>query len=176
MCAHPMGPFAEVLRFVERVVGRPLTAADPEFTAFSRTVWALRLSSNDVFDLTFDSAPVVGLTHTELVGDDYSACQVAGERYGRRDPEFPKVWRYASSALPGTENYVVFGARAVSSYHLSPIGPAEIPGAAIAVGARPPGELLAVMRHVGDAHAGVVAYLAGSVYEFEAQPTEVAVR
>lgn len=149
---HPLAPYAELIRCVERRLGRRLLADDPEITAARHQCWALRIESDDVFHLLPESAGVVGLSAADLVDDDQRRCREAGEKFGRQDAEFPKVWSYESAALPGTRNLVIFGARAMSAYHLDPVSVIDIPGSLVAAAALTPPEILPGVRHVGAEH------------------------
>jgi hypothetical protein len=143
---HPLGPWAEVFRVTERQLGREVRAADLELQR--HRLWVLRLPEVEVLDLDFESARVVGLEPLDLVDDRHDACQAAGERYGQRESGLPRVWRYASVALPGTFNLVVFGARRLGPFLEPPRG-RRWPGVLAARDARAPHEVLGLMRHVG---------------------------
>ena len=148
-CLHPLGPYAEIIRSLERMRMHPLSQGDPDW-AFVHQVWAFVLDVTDVFELTAESAGLVGLPADALLSDEFELCQRAAEQFGRQDPQFPSVWRYPSAALPGTENVVIFGRRSMSSYGLKPVSPIQLPGCLVASAGRAPEELLRVMRHVGD--------------------------
>ncbi|MHB1640339.1 MAG: RES family NAD+ phosphorylase [Candidatus Dormibacteria bacterium] len=161
---HPLGALAERIRSVERYLEQPLRGDDPLYSTLASHVWVLKLDLSEVFDLTFSTAGLVGLTADQLVQDDLAHTQQAGERYGRLDLSFPKVWRYPSSALPGTANIVVFGARRMVPYDLRPTSRLQMPGSLAAARAAAPVELAGVMRHFGEPHAGLDAWVSGNVY------------
>jgi hypothetical protein len=148
---------------------------DPELNQAKHRLWVVLVEAREVFDLTFASAAVVGLTPDQLVSDDHLACQQAGERYGREDEEFPDVWRYPSASLPGTSNLVIFGARAMSTYLLPPVSSVDVPGSIATAVAQGVVVLLSAMRHVGTAHVGLEAYRNGTEHVWD-QPTTFPVR
>jgi len=161
---HPLGALAERIRSVERYLGRPLQADDPLYSTLTSHLWVLKVDVSEMFDLTFSTARLVGLTATQLVEDDLGHTQRAGEQYGRLASSFSKVWRYPSAALPGTTNIVVFGARRMVPYDLNPTSRLQIPGSLAAAQAVAPVELAGVMRHFGEPHAGLRAWVSGNVY------------
>ena len=65
---HPLTPWAELLRNEDRRTReRALSMRYP--------LWVLRVSlSDNPFELSFDSAPEVGLSPEALVADDYEPC------------------------------------------------------------------------------------------------------
>lgn len=105
LCLHPLGPWAEMARALERQLGRPLAERDLAELEPARRYWLVRLPELEVFDLGFDSAAEVGLSPLDLVDDDHAACRRAGRLHGAR----LGAWRYPSAALPGTHNLAVFG-------------------------------------------------------------------
>jgi hypothetical protein len=174
LSAHPLGPMAERLRAAERYLGWPVDETDSAYLGLQLHVWTLKLSADYIFDLTFDTASRVGLSAEDLVSEDYTAAQKAGETYGRNDAEFPKVWRYPSAALPGTNNFVIFGGRWISAYDLPPTSAVRIPACVVATKAAPPIELSAVMRHFRALHGGLECHRQGARFSFE-QPLSFAI-
>ena len=172
---HPLGTYPELLRDLERPLGRALRENDPEITEFKRSLWAFRADLDEVFDLTFDSCGVLGLTPADLVDDDHAACRRAGDAYGHGDPQFPSIWRYPSASLPGVTNLVMFGAKAVVSYDGQTVSAADLPGTVAASAAKVPLELMPHMRHIGEIHASYEARLRGQEHVFD-QPTTFRVR
>jgi len=161
---HPLGALAERIRSVERHFGRRLQAGDPLYSTLSAHLWVLKVDVSEMFELTFSTAHLVDLTANQLVEDDFTHTQRAGERYGRLAASFPKLWRYPSAALPGTTNIVVFGARRMVAYNLKPTSRMQIPGSLGAARVAAPVELAGVMRHFGEPHAGLDAWVSGNVY------------
>lgn len=102
--------------------------------------------------------------HPDPFGVLPALTQRAGELYGQTDPDFPRIWRYPSSALPGTNNLVVFGPLWMAAYQALPASPEGVPGSLIARAARPPRELDGVMRHQGEPHPGLLAHLEGRIF------------
>lgn len=165
LSCHPLGPYPELIRVAERGVGRDLQADDPEFADVTYHHWTLLLTAEAVFELKYASAHYLQLTPTELVADDQVACRRAAQRM-RADPAFPKVWRYPSAGLPGVDNVVIFGARAMAEYIKPAVSAIDVPGSLSAANARPPRELLPHLRHINSQHAGLDAYLAGDAYNW----------
>lgn len=173
MSDHPLGPLAERVRGAERYFGAAVDESALEYIELRQRVWALKLSADYVFDLTFATASRIGLRAEDLVAEDYRATQAAGETYGRNDPEFPSIWRYSSAALPGTSNIVIFGPRWMSAYDQPSVSDVRIPGCLLAVKAAPPMELSLMMRHFGMPHKALMSYQNGSDFVLE-QPTHFA--
>jgi hypothetical protein len=168
--SHPLGTYPELLRETERARGRRVLAGDVA-AAQNFKLWTLKLTTNDAFELNFDSAPIVGLTPDELVADDHQACRVAGRTYGHLDPEFPKVWRYTSASFPGTVNFAVFGPRVMSEYLRPALTPGDVPGTLAANHARAAGLVLDHMRHIGESHDELDHFRLGQVYDW-VQPVD----
>lgn len=160
LCLHPLGPWAEMARALERQLGRAVTEPDLAELEPARRYWLVRLPELEVFDLGFDSAPEVGLSPLDLVDDDHSACRRAARLHGRR----LRAWRYPSAALPGTYNLAVFGERRLARFDADATESAW-PGVLAADLARMPLEVLPLMRHLGGArrsHPAVRAWRSGA--------------
>ena len=122
LCLHPLGPWAEQARALERELGRRLLEPDLQLLEPSRRYWVVRLPELEIFDLGFDSAPEVGLSPLDLVDDDHSACRRAADVHGRAPGAVTAAWRYPSAALPGTFNLVFFGPRRATAFDAAPAG------------------------------------------------------
>jgi RES domain-containing protein len=148
---HPLGPWAEHVR-AQRI--RDLIDLEQ---ARSRT-WAASFSfekEEDVAYISFDSAHHWSIDPAALVDDDQTACQALGRalRVSYRAIIVP------SAALPGTENLVVFGPRALSAYGVAPNDlEIDVPSAVTADAGRPPSAVLDFVRHFGNVHPGLVAW------------------
>lgn len=151
LCLHPLGPWAEHLR------GNDLDTTVKAAAVAQRT-WVLRLELDGLVRIDFDGASEWGLTPEELVADDYGACQLLGERL--RAARLPGAI-VPSAALPGTENVVLFGARAAAPYLSEPVGELDVPASITAEGARALAGLLERVRFHGRPHAGLEAWRAG---------------
>ena len=150
LCGHPSGPWAEFLRYHgER---------DPEAVASLRTrLWAVRVPSEPILDVTFDNAATLGMVPADLVDDDWIACQALAARV-YADPDLPDVLRVPSAALPGTVNFVVFGPRLAVPFDAVPFDNEDLPTAHAAEDARPLDALLAFVRFKGEPHDGYVKW------------------
>lgn len=97
LCAHPLGPHAEALRFFD---ARDASAA----RALDLRTWAVHVPEEGLVDVPFED---------ELVADDYTVCQALADELraaGRVGAVVP------SAALPGTRNVVLFGGRVTAPY------------------------------------------------------------
>lgn len=150
---HPLGPWAENLR-----MNGIRDAAALEDIA-SRT-WAARFpfGEDEVNVISFDTARHHGIEPAALVDDDHAACRRLGASLRRTSAALV----VPSAALPGTENLVVFGSRAMSPYGAEPPDRSlDVPAAVTAAGGRPPAALVDLVRHFGEVHAGLEAWTAG---------------
>lgn len=155
---HPLGAWAEYLRWHgirDWAQARELRLG----------IWALRLSTDEIVSVSFETAAEVGLQGDDLVSDDWSACQAAGDRL-RADRSAPRVLRVPSAALPGTDNVVILEPRVGIPFSLDPLDSVDVPVTLAAAGARPPQALLAMVRQRGEKHAALEAWQCGVVYRF----------
>jgi hypothetical protein len=158
---HPLGPWAEVIR------NRGFTDPEDALT-FRLPIWAVRLVLSDDpvlvgFDEAAGGATPAPIGASDLIADDQSACRAFADAV-RADAAAPKVLRVPSAALPGTENIVIFGARAMIEYLAAPRRAQQVPASLVAVGGRATGSLLPLIRHRGQAHAGYDAWADGDRY------------
>lgn len=126
-CLHPLGPWAEYMRAHD-------LRGDEQVTMIRQRVWALRIDLEPLTRVTFENSETFGLSPAQLVGDNYRPCQALADSLraeGARGMSVP------SAALPGTENLVLFGARASSPYLLEPVSMIDVPASMIADAARP---------------------------------------
>lgn len=152
---HPLGPWAERAR-MEGI----RSAADLEGIA-SRT-WAaeFHFEADELERISFDNATRFGLEAADLIADDHSECRKLAQRL-RRNVEAIVV---PSAALPGTENLIVFGQRAMSPYGAEPPDRLlDVPSAVTADAARPPDVLLNLVSHIGSTHWGYREWELGNV-------------
>jgi len=149
LCLHPLGPWAEYLR-------REDLRTKPEIEVVRQRMWVVLLTlrpPNEVFELTYETAAKIGLSPDDLVADDWSRCQEVAELL-RQDPDFPKTWSVPSSALPGTQNVVIFGPRVAIPYQGQIIDPGlDMPCSVVAESTPPPEVLLSLTRFRGSPHA-----------------------
>jgi hypothetical protein len=157
---HPMGPWAEQLRWLNR------RTAD-QAREMRMGIWAMRVTLDaDPVALTFDDVGRYGLDAADLVSDDHAACRALAEALyagGVRSVVAP------SAALPGTANMVVLEPAAIIDYHAEPIDPEDRPAALLAQHGRCPENLWdhVHFRGAGASHPALEAWEAGDAYVFE---------
>lgn len=166
LCLHPWGPWAEMLRWEDR-------RTPHDATALQTRVWALRVRiDGPVQRVTFDNAPLHGLTADDLVSESYAACQQLGRTMRASGVSALIV---PSAALPGAENLVVLGPRVMTAWLVDPVDEVDVPAAVAADRAGAP---LAVLPHVrwrSASHAALDAWGAGHPFRFhEPVPTPMA--
>jgi hypothetical protein len=144
------GAWAELIRSEE-------LRSEEEVAMVSVSMWAINAEYRMIVDYsTFERAQAAGFDPAALVDDHYESCQ----REGARLRELSYVGVMApSAALPGAVNVTLFGARISSVWGRPPLLASSLPAAIITKGAPPPG-LLSRVRHIGAAHAGLVAFRA----------------
>jgi hypothetical protein len=156
LCLHPLGPWAEFLRATG--------LRGPEQLALVRQrTWALRVALAGLSRIGFADAAGHGLRPGDLVSDDHRACHRLADRLRKAGTAGAVV---PSAALPGTENVVLFGARAAAPYDLEPAGAVDVPASLTADGARPPLGLLGAVRRRGASHPALEAWRAGRPFRF----------
>jgi hypothetical protein len=150
---HPLGPWAEYARAFGIVNPADLVGIA------SRTWAALfTLDPDAVAEITFDTAAEWSITADELVGDDHTACQNLGDRVRTTH----QALIAPSAALPGTQNLIAFGPRAISPYAVAPPDPEQdVPAAVTADRGRPPTAILDFVCHRGVAHSGLALWKVG---------------
>jgi hypothetical protein len=140
---HPLGPAAEMLR--HHVGPRPVEDVDTVLL----NLWAVQLPEDGLVEIDFDTCSGFGATPEDLVGEDYERCQELAESQRRAGAAGMVV---PSAALPGTSSVVLFGARVLHPYLAEPVTPQEVRTGHLTDGARPPGEVLPLVRWVGASH------------------------
>lgn len=158
---HPMTPWAEMLRGEDRRTrARALLMRYP--------LWALRVQlTADPFDLTFASAPSVGLRPADLVADDPRPCRRLAASF--RAGHGPAAFTAPSAALPGTRNLVVLEPRVIGPWDLVPLDELDWPGALAAQDGRCPEGLwdLVHFRRTRARHPALRAYERDKPYVFD---------
>ncbi len=157
LCLHPLGPLAELMR------GNSLRRPEQIRQVRART-WALRLTGENLPEITFDTAHEHGLTPGDLVADDQTACRRLAADLRRAGTPGVVV---PSAALPGTQSVVLFGPRVGSPYLLEPLGEVDVPASITAHDGRPVASLIELVRFHGDAHAGLEAWQRGEPFAFD---------
>lgn len=153
---HPHGPWAELLR--SNGMRTPDDAA-----GLRKRLWVARFDVDPV-PVTFDTAGSHDIAPADLVADDHAPCQQLAQRLVRGGVDAIIV---PSAALPGVDNLVLFGPRVQADYGPEPVDPTvDVPAAVAADHARPQGELIEVVRHVGEPHAAHQAWVAGQPYGY----------
>lgn len=156
LALHPLGPMAELLRHELR--GPEPDRADMVLA----NLWALLVEAEGLVQITFDNCNSdYGITPEELVGDDYMPTQALADRLRASIPGLT----VPSAALPGTDNLILFGPRVMHPYLEMPVIPAETPTGHLSDGARPPREVLSLVRWKGIAHVVLERWLATGTYE-----------
>lgn len=153
------GAWAELIRNEE-------LRTEDEVAMVSVSMWAVTIDQEMIVDYSsFELAEQAGFDPSALVDEDYELCQREGARL--------RALSYAgvlapSAAVPGATNLTLFGPRMASTWDRPPLLASSIPATIITKGAPPPG-LLARVRHIGTAHADLVAHTA----THSARPTSI---
>jgi hypothetical protein len=156
LCLHPLGPLAELMR------GSTLRRPEQIRQVRART-WAVRLTGEQLPELTFANAPEHGLDPGDLVSDDQTACRrLAATLRGTGAPGIVAP----SAALPGTRSVVLFGPRVGSPYLLEPLGEVDVPASITAHDGRPVASLIELVRFLGEPHAALEAWRRGDEFAF----------
>ncbi len=158
LALHPLGPTAELLRHQLR--GPDVDLAD----MILANLWAVLVDPGEpLVDITFDNSDTgFGITPDELVGDDYASTQALAARL--RDAGVGG-FTVPSAALPGTDNLILFGSRVAHPYLELPSTPEECPTGHLTDGARPPHEVMPLVRFKGSPHAALDTWIATGRYE-----------
>jgi hypothetical protein len=154
LCLHPLGPAAEMLR---HNVG-----PDGDSDDVLLNLWAVAVEDDGIVRITFDSCADHHITPEELVGDDHEPTQRLADSSraaGHGGLIVP------SAALPGTENLVLFGAKVLHPYLAEPLSVDEIPTGHLTDGARPPAEVISLVRWFGQPHRALEHWKTNGTYE-----------
>lgn len=144
LSATPDGAWAELIR-------NENLRSESDLRLVAMPLWQARVEQGQIADYRgFETAAEAGFDPETLIHDDHSACRKEGKRL--REAGFAGVL-YPSSALPGEENLVLFGAKILLPWGARRRLASGIPAARLTVGA-PPADLLPRVRHVGARHAG----------------------
>lgn len=158
LALHPLGPFAERLRWLGR-------ESVNDLTTFKWRTWVSRHIIDNLVHIDFDSAETYGITPENLVSDDYGACQWLANELRKQGVEWIRV---PSAALPGTDNLVLFGPRVASSYLTQAIDPSlDVPTGHSAEWSVPPREVVRLVRWHGARHPALEAWKREERFEFE---------
>jgi len=157
---HPLTAWAELLRNEDRRTrDRALMMRYP--------LWAIRAQLTEApYDLTFDSAPDLGVDPADLVADDHAPCRALADSLRAGGP---RAFFAPSAALPGTTNLVVLEPRVLCAWSVEPFDAHDWPGSLAAQDGRCPEGLWDRVhyRALATAHAGYEAWAAGESFEFE---------
>jgi hypothetical protein len=162
---HPLTAWSEVIRNAR------LPRAEIRADQIRVRLWVLRLDTERLLDIDFDSVDRYGLGPDQLVADDQAACRELGRRL-RADGHEGMI--YPSSALPGTRSACVFGERHESPYLDDPVDLIDVPTTVAANNGLSLRTLLDLVRLHGEPHAALRAHLRGARYRFD-EPDFVAV-
>lgn len=158
LALHPLTAWAETIRNAGFVRAEVVDAE------LRQRLWALQVDLEPLLELGFSAIGRHGLTPTDLVADDQSACRALGRKLRRQGHE---GLIYPSSALPGTSCVCLFGERYESAYLATPIGRLDLPTAVAAEDARPLSSLLERVRLHGEPHTGLDAHGRSEDYRFD---------
>ena len=161
LCLHPLGPWAEYLRFHD-------LRDESELRAHRLRLWAIRIDLADALEINFSNAERYGLLRDELTGDSYDACRRLADRL-RHDASAPKQVIVPSAALPGTRNVIIFGERIGIPFDWSPLGPIDLPTDILAEDCSPPNGITAFVRYKGQPNPELGAWEEGRRFRFEDQ-------
>lgn len=153
---HPLGPSAEVLR---HHVG-PGGASD-DYDSVVLNLWAVLLDDDGIVRIGFDNCQDFEVEPEDLVSDDYRETQALADRL--RAQAVPGI-RVPSAALPGTQNLILFGPRVMHPYLLPPVVMEEIPTGHLTDGARPPAEVVPLVRWLDTEHSALAEWRATGAY------------
>ncbi len=155
-CLHPHGPWAEWLRW------NGVKDSDAARHLRRRT-WAALFDVEPTV-IEFDDAADWGVTAEDLVSDDHTPCRNLADEVVSNGVVAVRV---PSAALPGTENLVVFGQRAPSPYLADVVDSlVDVPCATTAEDGRAQDAIPGLVRHYGQPHAGLEAWMAGNEYTY----------
>ena len=157
LCLHPLGPLAELMR------GNTLRRPEQIRQVRART-WALRLTGDDLLEITFDTAREHALEPGDLIADDQTRCRRLADDLRRAGTPGIVV---PSAALPGTQSVVLFGPRVGSPYLLEPLGEVDVPASITAHDGRPVASLIELVRFRGEAHTELEAWQRGEAFAFD---------
>jgi hypothetical protein len=160
MCLHPLGPWAEFLRAVDLRTSEQLAHV-------RHRTWVLRIDLAGLPRIGFEEAAGHGLRPGDLVADDPRACHRLADRLRAAGALGAIV---PSAALPGTDNVVMFGARASAPYLVEAVSAIDVPASLTADGGRPPLGVLERVRRRGAPHPALEAWRAGEPFRF-AEPS-----
>jgi RES domain-containing protein len=160
---HPLGPWAQYIRFNELRDERRLAGC-------RLRLWAIRVDLSSALEITFSSAERHGLRPGDLVGESWGGCRRFAEAL-RGDAAAPKTIVVPSAALPGTREIVIFGERVAIPFDRQPLGHTDLPATIVAEGAAPPPGLTAYVCQRGEQHPGLAAWEEGRLYRPLDKPT-----
>jgi hypothetical protein len=100
-------------------------------------------TSTTLFTSASTIAPRTGITPDELVGDECAPTRALADNLRSAGSAGFIV---PSAALPGTNNLVLFGARAIHPYFAAPLSFPEVPTGHLSDEARSPAEVADIVR------------------------------
>jgi RES domain-containing protein len=161
LCLHPLGPWAEYLRFHNLRDERVLKA-------HRLRLWAIRVDLAEAVEINFSNADRYGLLRDELTSDSYEACRRFGDGL-RRNSSAAESIVVPSAALPGTRNLIIFGERVAIPFDWEPLSSIDLPAAILAEGSSPPSGITSVVRYRGEPNPELEAWEVGRRYQFKEQ-------
>lgn len=156
LCAHPLGPAAEMLR---HHLG-PGGIGDLDTVRLN--LWAARVDPLGLVVIDFSDCASHGISPDDLVGDkSYAKTQALADAVSSAGA--PGI-AYHSAALPGTMNVVLFGSRILHPYGWKPVIPDEVPTGHLTDAGRPPPEVATAVRWLGTPHTALDEWKATGTY------------
>lgn len=156
LCLHPLGPWAEYIRFNG-------LRDESHLAACRLRLWAIKVDLSSALEITFSNAERYGLRPDELIGENWDGCRQLAEVL-RRDATAPKMIVVPSAALPGTRNIVLFGERATIPFDWRVLGPTDLPATVIAEASAAPQGVTAHVCYRGDSNPELKAWEEGQLY------------
>lgn len=159
LCLHPLGPWAEYVRFQD-------LRDERELNAHRLRLWAIRVDLSGALEISFSNAERYGLLPYELTSDAYEACRRLADNV-RGNSFTTKTIVVPSAALPGTRNVIIFGERIAIPFDWKPLGSVDLPTTILAERGGFPAGITSVTRYRGESNPELEAWEAGRRYRFE---------
>jgi hypothetical protein len=106
-----------------------------ELNDIKLNLWTATIDLDEVLRIDFGDGAAYGCSPDELVGDDYGPTQSLADHVRATGASAMIV---PSSALPGTNNVIIFGVRVLHPYLWKPVPPEEVPPVTSATRPVPP--------------------------------------
>lgn len=156
LCLHPLGPWAEYIRFND-------LRDESHLAACRLRLWAIKVDLSSTLEITFSNAERYGLRPDELISENWDGCRQLAEVL-RGDTAAPKTIVVPSAALPGTRNVVILGERVAIPFGWRALGPTDLPATVMAEASAAPRGITAHVCYRGDANPELEAWEEGRLY------------